>query len=486
MKKYRLSFIAAALAVLIPAVIFASLMFIIPGQFGETFLGELSEKYDRLRGAGENKVVLIGGSNLAFGIDSAAMESVIGRPVVNFGLYATLGTKVMLDMSKSGLKSGDVVVICPEIDPQTLSLYYNAEAMWQACDSDMSLIFRIGADNIGDMAGGYWDYIISKMRYAESGGIDVTGVYAKSSFNEYGDIVYERPYNQMALGYDPNKMISLTSDIFSEDFIDYVNEYITWAKLHGVDVYFSFPPMNRDAVTTYEEEEIRAFYQFIYDSLDCEIISDIRGYILDAGYFYDSNFHLNDAGVPIRSMQLANDIMRAVGIGDYVEVVYPDIPEVPDDVDGPDSPGDAIDVGDFTETDGDAFITAEFGSGVVITGVTEAGGNLETIVIPRKIDGKAVLAIGEGALSGAGSMRTLVIFDNVVQIYDGFLSGAGAIENIYLYNTNCGSVSIGAALLSGVNTRPTIHVPFESYGSYVSDYFWGIYAGSLSVIELPE
>ena len=50
------------------------------------------------------------------------MEEMIGMPVVNFGLYATLGTKLMLDLSLGAIKKGDVVVIAPETDPQTYSL----------------------------------------------------------------------------------------------------------------------------------------------------------------------------------------------------------------------------------------------------------------------------------------------------------------------------------------------------------------------------
>ena len=32
------------------------------------------------------------------------------------------------------------MIIAPELDPQTLSLYFNAEAMWQALDSNFSML----------------------------------------------------------------------------------------------------------------------------------------------------------------------------------------------------------------------------------------------------------------------------------------------------------------------------------------------------------
>ncbi len=481
MKKMKISFIAIALVILIPVITLAAVCLATPSQYGETFLGELSEKYDRLISVEGEKIVLIGGSSLAFGLDSKTMEEYLGRPVVNFGLYATLGTKVMLDLSKSGIERGDIIVICPEMDAQTLSMYYNAESMWQACDSDYSLLFHIGADNFGDMAGGFWSYLGKKLEYARGDGLSVSGVYTKAAFNEYGDIVYERPYNQMTLGYDPNKMINLSGDLFDNGFVDYLNDYIAWANRRGATVYFSFPPMNADAVTT-TDEEIKAFYQFLYDNIDCEIISDVGDYILDGGYFYDSNFHLNDAGVPIRTMQLVEDIRRAEGNTEAVDIIYPEIPEVPE---APGGEGSDVEL-DFTETSADAFTYEQFGNGLLVTGVTGDAASADTIVIPKTADGKAILAIGEGAFSDAKALKTLVINNNIVQIYDGFLKGCSTIEEIYLYNANCGSVSIGAELLSGVNSKPTIKVPYEAFGSYVSDYFWGIYAGNLSVISAPE
>lgn len=481
MKKMYLSFIAVAIAVIFPIVVFSAICLFTPSQYEETFLGELSEKYGRLKEIDEEKVILIGGSSLAFGIDSQTMEEYLKRPVVNFGLYATLGTKVMLDLSKSEINRGDIVVICPEMDTQTLSLYFNAESMWQAVDSDISLLFGMGLSNMGDMAGGFWNYLSSKLDYANGEGLNVSGVYTKAAFNEYGDIVYERPYNQMTLGYDPNKIIELSSEIFDSEFIDYVNSYVSWARLRGAEVYFSFPPMNRLAVAETDDDGIHEFYQFISDSLDCEIISDVNDYILDEGYFYDSNFHLNDAGVPIRTMQLVEDIRRAVGDTEAVEIVYPEIPEVPVSED-PEENGGKYETLDFTETPSEYFTYEKFGNGLAVTGVTDEGSSLETVVIPKKHDGTAILAIEKGAFSNVTALKTLVIYDNIVQLYDGFLSGCNVLEDVYIYNDSCTSISIGSGLLDGVKGKPTIRVPIEVFGTYAADYFWGIYAGNLSVI----
>ena len=133
-------FILAVIILVAPIASVTILTLAAPCQYDQTFLGELEEKHKRLTSLKEEKIVLIGGSNLAFGLDSEKLQEYVGMPVVNYGLYATIGTKAMLDMSRSHIKEGDVVVICPETDKQTYSLYYNAHSMWQALDCDLSML----------------------------------------------------------------------------------------------------------------------------------------------------------------------------------------------------------------------------------------------------------------------------------------------------------------------------------------------------------
>jgi hypothetical protein len=61
------------------------------------------------------KIVFIGGSNIRFGIDAAAMSRDLGMPVVNYGLHASLGMDVIADRAMQCVKTGDVVVFAPEL-----------------------------------------------------------------------------------------------------------------------------------------------------------------------------------------------------------------------------------------------------------------------------------------------------------------------------------------------------------------------------------
>ena len=155
MKRSWIRFLLIVLLLLLPIAATAAVGFLVPAQFEMTFLGEFDNKVERLQNTDGPKVILVGGSSVAFGVDAELLEQTLGMPVINFGLYATLGTKTMLDYSKSGIDEGDIIVIAPEMNAQTFSLYFNAEAMWQAVDGHFSLLRYLDSGDIPAMLGGF-------------------------------------------------------------------------------------------------------------------------------------------------------------------------------------------------------------------------------------------------------------------------------------------------------------------------------------------
>jgi hypothetical protein len=132
--KKLIRLIALILVVLTPICAFAVYADRVDDPYGKTYLGGFDEKYLRLYNTEGKKIIFIGGSSLPFGLRSDLIEDELGGEyaVINFGLYATLGTKFMMDMARDAISEGDIVVICPELNAQTYSLYFNPEAALQA------------------------------------------------------------------------------------------------------------------------------------------------------------------------------------------------------------------------------------------------------------------------------------------------------------------------------------------------------------------
>ena len=122
--------------------------------------------------------------------------------------------------------------------------------------------------------------------------------------------------------YDENAPILLDKSIVSDSFVNYFNEYVEFCRKRGAEVYFSYCPMNELAILNPDEDSILEFEDYLKDSLECKIISNIEEYILEPEYFYDSNFHLNDAGKIRHSVDLTEDILLELDIQRLVEAPF--------------------------------------------------------------------------------------------------------------------------------------------------------------------
>ena len=486
-------FVALLLVFLLP---FATVLTVALGLspvYEETFVGELGEKYDRLNSLDGEKIVVVGGSSVAFGLDSAALEREVGMPVVNFGLYANLGTKLMLDLSRSGVGEGDIIVLAPEMNDQTLSLYFNSETTLQALDGNFGMLKSIDRENYEALIGASWGFAADKLVYTVSGRApENSGAYMKKWFNEYGDNIYDRPYNEMSV---TPKNITLDYKYESEDgtvseyeeFIDYVNKYVEFCTGKGATVYFSFPPMNEIALTDYNtEENISAFYDNLVSSLHCKIISDINDYIMNEGYFFDSEFHLNDAGVNIRTANLANDLKRELGMTNKTNLELPDPPGY--------RPSDFV--GDDTEEkDTNPYFELEAGVNGAgqnvwyIVGLKDEGKRQTDLVIPNNVDGVPIVGIKEGAFAGS-SLCTLTLGKNISFIASRAFADADELVAVYITEPDPSKITVpngfdeNGLATEGGNPALKIYVPEEAFFDFVADYFWGDY--NLSEYKLEQ
>lgn len=468
---------------LLPFIMVGAIIFATPPVYDDTFVGELQEKYERLKGIEERKIVVVGGSSVAFGLDSEMMESELGCKTVNFGLYADLGTKLMMDLSRSQVHEGDVFILAPELSRQTLSLYLNGETTLQAMDGKYSMLKSSDSEDYETYIGASWKMAAGKLNYLLSGKRPQnSGAYKKENFNQYGDNIYDRPYNELSgygspinLDFPIDFSDNVTTDY--EAFIEYVNEYTEFMRSKGAEVYFSFPPMNELAVSAESGESVIAeFYRNLCLCLDCKVISNINDYILDDGYFFDSEFHLNNSGVTVRTVTLIDDIKREWKI-DSLTMAKSSLP-----LPTGHRPIDDLQTAPEHEEENICFILekAEDG-GWAITGLNEVGMNSEELIIPDYTDGAPITTIRGGAFSGSKA-KVLRIGAGISRIDGGALRDSSITEVYIPSGRKAEDISVPnntseELFTAGGQQRLAIYVDPESYEEFIGDYFWGDYGG---------
>lgn len=421
--------VATALAVILAEQVFFLICgFGLPVQFGDTFMGELKSKYERLKETSGKRIVLVGGSGVAFDCDSALMDDFFpSYEIVNFGMYAGLGTKAVMDLSENYIHEGDIVILSPEQGEQTFSDYFNGEYMWQAADGAFGMLRDLKSENFDAMLGNFPRFALEKLNYVMKGQKPQTdSIYQKKSFNTYGDIELDT-YRENILpnGYDVNQKVRFTEDVVQPEFMDYMNDWAKRLEKKGAVVWYRYCPVNKLSVE--DMDDLAAYDVFLRQKLDFPVIGNPENSLMEAEWFFDTNFHLNQPGKEVNTVQLIRDMKAMLGDDRAVTVELPEKPH---------------------RTWGD--VSAETRIWTAKDSETYQGE--ETIVIP----------------------------ENVTQIEDYAFSNCAGLKQIVLEQKDPSKCIVGQHLLDG--TGAEILVPQMSVDSYKRNYFWSVYAGRIGKV----
>lgn len=421
--------VATALAVILAEQVFFLICgFGLPVQFGDTFMGELKSKYERLKETSGKRIVLVGGSGVAFDCDSALMDDFFpSYEIVNFGMYAGLGTKAVMDLSENYIHEGDIVILSPEQSEQTFSDYFNGEYMWQAADGAFGMLRDLKSENFEAMLGNFPRFALEKLNYVMKGQKPQTdSIYQKKSFNTYGDIELDTcRENILPNGYDVNQKVRFTEDVVQPEFMDYMNDWAKRLEKKGAVVWYRYCPVNKLSVE--DMDDLAAYDIFLRQKLDFPVIGNPENSLMEAEWFFDTNFHLNQPGKEVNTVQLIRDMKAMLGDDRAVTV---ELPEKPHRTWGEVSAETRI----WTAKDSETYQGEE------------------TIVIP----------------------------ENVTQIEDYAFSNCAGLKQIVLEQKDPSKCIVGQHLLDG--TGAEILVPQMSVDSYKRNYFWSVYAGRIGKV----
>lgn len=468
MKRYGIMALASLL--LIPLVLLVW-GFGLPSQYADTFLGELRAKYDLLcRSSEKPRLILVGGSAVAFGVDGEQLEELLPQyEVINFGMYAALGTRPMLALSQEELRPGDLVILMPEQQAQSLSGYLGAEALWQAADGALGLLACARWQDVGALAAQFPAFAAAKARYFVQGGPELPEVYRRDSFDDQGNLRPGLcPANIMPGGVDATMPISFDPALLGEDFCTMVNDYTTAATAAGAEVWYHFPPMNVAAVEAGSDPD--AYCDALRAVLGCPLAGSPHTSMLEAGWFYDTNFHLNDSGRQMFTALLARDIKAMLGDATPTAVPAVTLPGLAEP---------AAYAGD--DRDADCFTYAETETGWQVTGLTEEGAARTHLTVPTQWQDQPVTGLAAGAFSASEVLQTLVIQPNIRALPDGAFRGCPALEQVVLQQKDPAALLVGRNLLDGSACQ--IVVPADSYDRYCLSYSWSAYAQVLEPAE---
>ncbi len=257
--------------------------------------------------AGSPKVLLVGGSNLAFSIDSGQIEDSLGLPVVNMGLSKATGLRYMLEESKPFIGSGDLVVLVPEYE-LFYDLFYGSESLVILLQHYPSRIRDV--TSMGEV-GTIISYFPLMMQMKFNGfvrkGLVDDPVYRRSGFNRYGDLTTHLDLEEV---YEPRSLFGDEAVPFQRDAIRALNAYAAYAAGRGASVVLTYPSLYEEVFSRYAgrlsdlDHRLRASLRF-------PVVSRPEDYTFPLGQLYDTAYHLRREGRRVRTEQLLQDLRAA-------------------------------------------------------------------------------------------------------------------------------------------------------------------------------
>jgi hypothetical protein len=260
------------------------------------------DKHHILANTDSPRIVLAGGSNVAFGIDSAAIQNRFHVPVVNMGLYAGIGLGRILDDVSPFLHTGDMLLIIPE--------YGHFTRRWNGAGTAYELIFdarqfRLLRSPYYGLPEGFSTYLSTHLRAVIAWFTPPNPVaYSRDGFNTCGDYVKHLEKESRPFAPDDNQ--GLYNRSYLNHFFDMIDDFSN----RGITVLLSYP--------SYEEQSFRNSAPLIQEldnvfrqKENLRVISRPEAFCFSRNLLYDTTYHLNAEGRTIRTEQLIQDLQES-------------------------------------------------------------------------------------------------------------------------------------------------------------------------------
>lgn len=273
-----------------------------PTKRSNDYMEAIIDKHRRVREIKRPKIILCGGSNLAFGINSQEIQNEFDVPVVNLGLHAGLGLEFMLNELKASMNEGDVVILSIEyfLGDEDYDLKDYMQKMYpEASHFYSKSIVKDFQQSIEETRKNLKSFNNRKP-------IDTSfSVYSRAGFNMYGDLVSH-------LQQPPPKELRQAKLLNYKywDGIEILNDFYKYAQTKNVNVFFAFPNF---ASSEYKKNQmaINKLYDDIQKNLLIEVINTPEDLVLNDSLFYDTIYHLNSEGRELRTNKLIESIKKS-------------------------------------------------------------------------------------------------------------------------------------------------------------------------------
>lgn len=270
--------------------------------------GNYQIKYERLMTAQSPKIIITGGSNVAYGIDSAQLESELGGTysVVNYGCNQSTPAVFYMEIAAYWMNEGDILIHAGEsfTDYQYGNNTINT-TLWQIFEGAYGAFSCVDIRHFNKLFSSFASFNTTR----SSRSAQDYERYSSETVNFYGDYIKTKKGQVYTPAFNSH---TYSTSILKENYLLNINRAFDLCRGAGGRVYLSFGVINATTLkgTSKTASVQDAFGNSVAEALKPDaVISKVSTYVMDTSYFYNSDFHLGTAGSKIRTSNLAADIL---------------------------------------------------------------------------------------------------------------------------------------------------------------------------------
>ncbi|MDR1764101.1 MAG: hypothetical protein LBR64_09170 [Dysgonamonadaceae bacterium] len=256
----------------------------------------------------EPRLILVGGSNLSFGINSQMLKDSLQMNPINTSVIGTLGIEYMLKNTQQYIKKGDIIVFVPEYP-----YFFNQDN--QGSVELLRTLFDVGMPKYKLISPIQYcrmlQYVpklaLSRFDLMEYIRVQEDEIYSVNSFNYYGDTYTH--WGKERVKFDAWPHINLKD--YNPAFIESIIDFCKTAEAKGATVFISFPA-EQDLSYYASEDAAKMVAMAFYDS-GLKVIGTPERYVFPDSMMFNTPYHLNKQGVDLRTERLIEDLRETLG-----------------------------------------------------------------------------------------------------------------------------------------------------------------------------
>ena len=265
------------------------------------FTAAMIDKHTNLNKLQAPRLIILGGSNMLYGVNSDTLQKYLQKPVMNMAMMAPMGLNFLLGDLEKDLRKGDTVLLSAEyeidVDGDTEYLLWAADFYKPA--TEFIVYKNKWQEKIKAICYHQIRMLQEIVSLKSANLLRDNLIYYRGGISEKGDIKSHENKGSRTF----NKTLSHRDSLDYSTQIEVINKYIKRYDEKGVKVYFSYANL---AKTTYDSSKnaIHNVESQLNKNLHCKILGKPEDFVYPDSLFFDSYYHLKPKGRELRTKKI--------------------------------------------------------------------------------------------------------------------------------------------------------------------------------------